>query len=111
MSSPAPQSKSLSLEQLPAFVIPNLDEKSRAKGVFHYLEKLITRELRQPHASLLLPSLAQFSSYLQCEPLEIYDALRALRQQGYEYQFAKFEQPLLIWQKIDPIQEKQRRNL
>jgi|GEM_PF-6843442 len=101
MNPPAPYSKSLQLEQLPAFVISNTN--SRAKGVFLYLEKLVTRELRQPKESLILPSLAQFSTYLQCEPLEIYDALRALRQQGYDYQFAKFDQPLLIWQKADTV--------
>jgi hypothetical protein len=63
---------------------------------------MLDRELEQLGESLELPSIATLSQYFRCSPLEVYDALRELRQSQYEYRFSKFDHPIRIWHKADP---------
>lgn len=101
MDSSAPIAKTLQLEHLPAFVLPD-SEKSRVQSVFHYLQKLVDKEVGQLNDTLELPSISNLSHYFRCSPLEIYDALRELRHREYDYHFSKFDQPVRIWLKADP---------
>jgi hypothetical protein len=100
MDLPPKVTKMIQLQKLPAFVIPD-SEKSPVTCVLGYLRKLLAKELEQSGESLELPSIANLSQYFRCSPLEVYDALRELRQGQHEYQFSKFDHPIVIWQKAD----------
>lgn len=99
----------LELEQLPAFEIPATSQKV----VPHLMHYLITLLNKFNHAAncLALPSVTNLSVFFKCSHLELYDALRAFRAQGYDYQFSKLDRPLQVWRQADVKQPGKRRAL
>lgn len=86
-----PHSVQLNLEQL-----PKLNSKDGGQLAL-YLESVMTKNLSDTVHSVELPSLHTLSKYFDCSFMQLYDAMRALRIYGYDYQFSSLDDSVQIW--------------
>jgi hypothetical protein len=90
---PKSHSVHLKLEQL-----PKLKSKEEAQLAL-YLESVMTNNLSDTIYSVELPSIQMLSEYFDCSSMQLYDAMRALRVYGYDYQFSGLDGSVQIWSK------------
>ncbi len=107
MEQAATQTIALGLEHMPAFEIPATSRKV-VPHLTQYLIALLSR-FNHPVTCLELPSVTNLSVFFKCSHLDLYDALRSFRGQGYDYQFHKLDKPLKLWRKA-PIESSIEKN-
>jgi hypothetical protein len=89
------------LDTLPAFPVSSPAE-SQVDAIYRYLRDLADARLISPVERLLLPGITELAAVFRCTNLALYDALKALQSNGYEYQFTSAAGPLLLWRKPEP---------
>ena len=96
MEQPVSRATIINLEHFPVYRKP----KGAKDGVSHitkFLKKLLSSASYQYCASIELPALGTLARFFHCTYLEIYDALKALRSQGYDFQFSNLEEHVIVW--------------
>ncbi len=88
------------LEDLPVVNTDNfLDfENDQSVNIAHYLHQALNKyadDLKEVE-SLLFPSVSEIGMYLLCKDFEVYDAVKILRQNGYQIKMMDFHRPLTI---------------
>jgi hypothetical protein len=57
----------------------------------------VERRLDGRRGTLVMPSLSQLATQFHCSHLDVYDVLQALRNRGYDYQFAGMNGSVHVW--------------
>jgi hypothetical protein len=84
------------LEHFPAY-FPNEDKLNRSETIAQFLRNVIVERLPRKASLLHLPSLSQLAFFFRCSHLEIYDSLRTLRTQGFDFTLAGIDTPVELW--------------
>lgn len=91
-----PVSPSMAMDAFPPYQgppTPGHRNTHRAR----FLYKLVSERLSQGGTPGLLPSLSEWAGFFSCSHMEMYDALRFLRNQGIEYHLTGLDTPLEVW--------------
>lgn len=96
MENPISRATLINLEHFPAYHVP-VGECSQVENITGYLIKLVNEPLVTHGGYLELPSISNLSVFFRCSFLEVYDAFKALRKQGYDYQFSSLDGAMLVW--------------
>lgn len=94
MEQPVSRAMVINLEHFPAYEVP-VSKRGLATHIARYLKGLLadSRQAKQVE----LPSFSVLSKFFRCTHLEIYDAFKALRSQGYDYQFSGLDGSVIVW--------------
>jgi hypothetical protein len=98
MEHPVSRAIIINLEHLPAFGMPD-SKHNVVSQIQHYLKILITDKLPPAGGYLELPSFSIMAGFFKCSYLEIYDACRTLRAEGYDYQFSSLDGAVQVWRR------------
>jgi hypothetical protein len=94
MEQPVTPATILGLEHLPPF---QKNAAGQATAIASYLEALTRSRLDRNTHYLELPSVNRLSGFFGCSFLGVYDAFRALREKGFDYQFSSVDGAMLVW--------------
>lgn len=105
MQEPISHATIINLEHLP--ISPSRGSRGRMKEhIVQYLETLAQEKL-SCHADYLdLPSIGALSNFFKTTSIDVYDALRALRVYGYDYQFSSLDGSVQIWRQDPRVRKK-----
>lgn len=95
MEQPVSRATIIKLEHFPAYEMPD-SKKGLVAHIAKYLTMMLTGLSARDGQYIELPSLSMLSKFFRCTHLEIYDAFKAIRSQGYDYQFSSLDGALLV---------------
>lgn len=99
----------INLQHLPPYQLP-AGKQNLTSHLSTYLKTFIADQLRSRASSLEFPSFISLSGFFNCSYLEMYDAFRMLRVEGYDYQFSSLDGTIEVWksQKMSPSHPKEK---
>ena len=83
-------------EKTNTFYTDATDNRLQSQDIRAYLQSIWTPEGNNNYS---VPSLDKLSETLDCSQMDIYDALRLIQKDGYDYELQGIDSPILIWQK------------
>lgn len=90
----------IALDQFPMYQVPS-SKSDLTTSITKYLRTLLNSKLTKGENNLELPSFSLLAVFFKCSCLEIYDAFKALRSQGYDYHFSSLDAGVLVWRTND----------
>src|SRR6478609_9024143 len=100
-----PDSQSVDLSFFKDFQNKQISEhgnhlEEQTKKISDFLESIIKPNLENTALILHLPSLESLAHCLACSYLELHDALRLLRERGYDYEFNHICEAIKVWKSL-----------
>jgi hypothetical protein len=96
MEQPVSRATVIHLEHFPAYEVPTI-KKNLVPNIAKYLKGLLSDKLYRDGRYIELPSFSMLCKFFRCRHLEIYDAFKILRTQGYDYQFSSLDGAVMVW--------------
>jgi hypothetical protein len=89
-----PKTPVITLDCLPDFL--PVAQGKRSDEIARFLHGVILERLSGKTGTIHLPSFNQLACFFKCSHMELYDAFRCLRAQGFDFTLAGLELPVLI---------------
>jgi hypothetical protein len=95
MNQSASRAIELNPEHFPIYQLS--DNATVVDQVSKYIKTLLDEKMNKHGGYVALPSLNRLSRFFKCSYLEVYDAIKFLRTQGYDYQFSSVDGLVQVW--------------
>lgn len=108
MEQAASRTATINLTHFPPYQMVAAGKPNLVSDLSRYLKNVISDQLRAPVNSVEFPSFITLAAFFHCSYLEMYDAFRMLRAEGYDYQFSSLDGTIQVWRNTKLVTMKEK---